>query len=370
MATDRTIRADLKPYRRGQVWYARGWVPVRRPDGSIARRRIERSAKSSKREEAKRLCDTLAAAYEQRAVAVVRPLSFAKAVINYLKTGGEGRFLTPDLLKRIGTMQCADIDDTLMVELADEFYPNATPATVNRQLYSPIIAVLRQASKSKACTRPDFTRPRGHDAVDKDTPVPGLPWFKKVLPELSRPLAAMMMALTLHGIRPKEAMDCGPTDYDPVGKRLAIKDKNGDLQMIDLADPVWQAIEKYDWQNMPALFGYEYAQRRAAMRALQRACDRAGVPRFGMHTVGRHSFATRMLDEGYSVKHVARMGRWSNEKQIMRRYGHLAKNELSENVRSVGKEWGSSLVPLIASTPKNRRKSLKNGPSEDSNGAT
>jgi len=334
VAGDRTTRAELKPYRRHGIWYARGWIPIRQPNGVIARRRIERSSYSSRRADAQILCDELAKAYEQRALAVVRPLTFARAVTNYLGSGGEARFLTPALLKLIGVMQCSEIDDTTMVDLAKALYPDATPATLNRQLYTPIIAVLKQASKSKACARPDFTRPRGHDDV-ADMPVPRKLWFRKVLPELTPHMAAMIMFLTLHGRRPKEAMDCTPADYDPEAKRISIRTKSGDLMQVELAEPVWQAIEMYPWRRGPGLFVYTYEARRAAMRALERACERAGVEHFGMHTVGRHTFATRLLDQGYSVKHTSRAGGWANEKMVLRRYGHLERSEIGETTQNV-----------------------------------
>ena len=68
--------------------------------------------------------------------------TFATAAIGYMKAGGERRFLGPLLkhfgetpLKRIGQ---ADLDEAAAI------YPKATPATINRHLYTPAIAVLRR----------------------------------------------------------------------------------------------------------------------------------------------------------------------------------------------------------------------------------
>lgn len=342
--SDRTIRADLKPYWRAGKWYARGWVPERQPDGSIARRRVERSAKTTRKQEAWEFCRRLSEHYEGRALAIRRPLTFARAVTNYITSGGDARFLTKELLLRIGTMQCTDIDESTVVDCATALYPNATAATLNRQIYTPIIAVLRQAARSGACPRPDFKRPTGHDAI-REVKVPDLAWFRAVLPLLSPPRRAALLFMTLHGRRTKDALTRTPADYNPERGTLTIgKSKEGHPIMIELAEPVMRAIESYDWKKGPWLFQCPYTSRRTFARAIESACKKAKQPYFAPHAIGRHSFATRMLELGYSTKHVARMGGWADEKMVSRRYGYLAHDEMNGTVRTVGKKWGNSFL--------------------------
>ena len=260
-----------------------------------------------------------------------------------MTSGGEARFLTDALLLKIGTMQCADIDDSVMADLRYSLYPNATPATVNRQLYTPVIAVLKMASDGKHCPPPALRRPIGHDNPKPiDIPPPG--WFERILPECRPNLRALALFLTLHGRRVKEALTRQPSDFDPIAGTITIPNtKTGVPVFVRLAPIVIEAIQSYDWQGRKWLFGYGYGSRRNVLRDFKLAADRAGVSYYSTHPIGRHSFANRLLKEGFSVKHVADAGGWANGKMVMNRYGHLAKSEVSDAVKDVGTKWGNEL---------------------------
>jgi integrase len=342
---DRTIRGTVKPFWRKKqaLWFARGWVPERRQDGSITRRRIERGPGVTSKARCQDLCNQLNKFYEDRATAVRKPLTFAKAATNYMTSGGEARFLTDALLLKIGTMQCADIDDSVMSDLRNSLYPNGSPATVNRQLFTPVIAVLKMASDGKHCPPPALRRPKGHDDA-KPIDIPPAGWFERILPECRPNLRALSLFLTLHGRRVKEALTRKPVDFDPLAGTISIMDtKTGVPVLVRLAPIVIEAIQSYDWQSREWLFGYSYRSRRNVLRDLELAAKRAGVPYYTTHPIGRHSFATRLLKQGFSVKHVADGGGWADGKMVMKRYGHLAKSEVSESVREVGISWGKEL---------------------------
>jgi hypothetical protein len=345
MRGDRTIRATVKPYFRAEQgkWFARGWIPERQADGRIARRRIERGPGCRSKSECQALCDQINKLYEDRAAAVRRPLTFARAVTNYVDTGGDARFLTPALMTRLGLRQCSDIDDTVMVDLTRELYPDATPATVNRQLYTPVIAVLTMAAKGGHCQKPALTRPKGHT---KSPPIeiPTDDWFAAVRPHLRPHRWALITILTLHGRRPKELLTLPPAAFDPAVGTLSIPDTKTDKPVLVLLAPICAAaIQAFDWKGHDLLFRTPYQDRRNVYRDLAAACRRAGVPYFPLHAIGRHSFASRLLKEGYSVKHVMDGGGWASERMVMMRYGHLARSEVAETVKEQGMRWGERL---------------------------
>jgi hypothetical protein len=80
--------------------------------------------------------------------------TFATAALAYMKGGGERRFLRP-LLKHFGEVPLKRIGQADLDEAAATIYPNASPATINRQLYTPAIAVLRRGGVTLLFRRPE-----------------------------------------------------------------------------------------------------------------------------------------------------------------------------------------------------------------------
>jgi integrase len=87
-------------------------------------------------------------------------LSFLAAAVAYMKAGGERTFLGPIIEydgayairdRAVGTIVQQDLD-----HIADALYPNNTAQSRNRQVYTPIIAVLHRAGIERR-----FRRPKG-----------------------------------------------------------------------------------------------------------------------------------------------------------------------------------------------------------------
>src|ERR1700682_228144 len=123
---DGNIRAKLKPEFRKGSWFARGFVPIRQPDGSIARRRVERGLGADLKTKAERetYCDTLNRYYEERALAIVKPMTFSNAYTNYVEAGHQVPYRGERILKCLGIMQVTDIDDTTMLRAVKVVFPN------------------------------------------------------------------------------------------------------------------------------------------------------------------------------------------------------------------------------------------------------
>lgn len=80
---------------------------------------------------------------------------FAEAATSYMQSGKEARFLAP-VIKHFGFTAAEDIDQSTLDAAAAEIYPDAAPATRNRQVYTPVLAVLKHVGIERR-----FRRPKG-----------------------------------------------------------------------------------------------------------------------------------------------------------------------------------------------------------------
>ena len=84
--------------------------------------------------------------------------TFADATLAYLRAGGEAQFLGR-IIEHEGTHAIrdrllSDIDQIAIDNLARTLYPSAAPSTLNRQVYTPVSAVLKRAGVEREVKRP------------------------------------------------------------------------------------------------------------------------------------------------------------------------------------------------------------------------
>lgn len=340
-----STRATLAPYyhEKRRKWYPRGTYPERDAAGHVYRKRGFRGHGTNSRSACQALCDQLNRDLEAEATATHDEPVFARAAAVYVSTGGDARFLTDKLLMAIGHHRVDLINDEIVARVAGEIYQNASAATLNRQLHTPIISVLRQASKGRPW-KPSITRPRGALKL-KPAKSPPDDWFARLQKEAKPQLWAFVLFLTLHGRRPSDAFRRVPEDFDPKAGTVFLETtKNGEALTVRLAAPVLEAILAYNWQAGPGLFGtMTWKNRRNAYRLLRETCERAGAPYFTFHKAGRHKFAKRLLDAGYSLVHVQHAGGWKDSGLVADLYGAFAHDEVAETAKTVGEDWASKL---------------------------
>jgi integrase len=285
--------------------------------------------------------------FEERALSSKRPLTFAKAMMNYLDLGKPKPRKAKQLLKFFGTTLCSEIDNTMMLEAKRALFPAEAKAPyVNRQLYTPIVAILRLAAKDKACDVPIFQRPEGYT---KHPPVQSPQddeWYRIVVPHLNVDAAAVVTLLTVYGRRISEFLKLGPQHFDPERATLSLgRTKNGREVFLRL-DPRVVAIMKRmpNWQTRRFLFRYRPRSGVDSINKLIReTCEKLGVPYYSSHKLGRHRFALRMLDKGYSLQHVKDSGGWETISVLSDRYGSRAHSELTETIHEASGEVMTSL---------------------------
>lgn len=348
-------RSTLKPYlhKRRRKWYPRGTFPIKGEDGKIERKRDYYGPSSDTRALCQVDCDRLNRELESAATSGPLEPTFEEAVATYLGTGGDKRFLGEveggprnKLLDFLGSYRVNEITDTVMGRAVTQLYPTAAAVTVNRQLFTPVISVLRLAAKGKTW-KPDLKRPEGHSKL-KPAKAPADTWYAAVGPECRPQLIALLLFCTTSGRRAGEAMRCLPADFNPEDGTVFIgKDKNGNAILVRLAQAVVEAIQSYNWQKGPGLFGhYIPKNRRNLFRDLKAACKRAGVPYFPPHKAGRHAFAKRVLQDGYSLAHLMGMGGWDNARTPTELYGHFAHSEVAEDAKRVGEKFLSRVSAI------------------------
>jgi integrase len=339
MRRQATGRATIHPVerrKRGKTfWQARGQVPIRKADGSIGSRRVERGfgpeCKTARDREKK--CAEWNIEYEERFRNPRKLITFAKAYSNYISKKKPMPYYADEILEYIGTMQCLDIDDSTMVELAEELWPDdASAGTMNRHLYTPVIAVLHMALKEQA---PELERPDGHNKV-LPVMIPPLSWYRQVEPELNPRQRAFMFFLAMHGRRTVEALARIPRDLDPDSGILDLGKTKTGLRQIELHPHCLNLILAIpNWNKQKWLFGCGPNSANSFRRDLKVAIERSGATWYHPHAFGRHNSVTRMLRAGHSTAHVADAHGMTAE-MVTKRYGHLSKRETTAALHAVG----------------------------------
>lgn len=344
------FRSDLKPYwrARDKKWYGRGKVPIKTTDGNVTRERREIVLRVKTKKEAEYECDRLNEQYKKEAQQEIVYKTFAKAAANYIELGGDEDSITDLMIEEIGTMECRHINDSVMVDLVNERWPKKKPSnkTVNRWIYTPIIAVLNIACKDEKWV-PNITRPKGIKKKVIPKPPANQEWFTQFLIHCKRPqLRALVLLMTLHGRRLSDPLNCSPSDFDVNNGTLIIgKDKNGDPLQLPLVTPAYKAIVSIpDWDKQKYLFGYGPKGSSNVRRDIKKVCEKADIKYYPPHHLGRHAFAKRLLDAGHSLQVVKEAGHWKNIEIVSDIYGHLEQTDVDKTVKKLGGEWGEQYI--------------------------
>ena len=321
------------------VWYVIWKAPYRQEDGALEYRRTERSTGCSDR----KLAEKQAKLFQNEAIvkANIQPApkreqtTFAEAALAYAQNGKSCRFL-PRLIEEIGNKRLVDIDQSLAQDLCRKFHPDSPPSTLNRTIFTPIMAVVNFDAAMKKLPPFKLQRPKGHNKL---TPrkSPKQDWFAKVLPLLPPESRAALMILTLHGRRVSEITKRTPADIVDDGEKweLHIPDsKTGVPVRLALCQPVIDAIREIpDWKDRKWLFGSPHAN--VLRNRMKAACEKAGVEYFSTHPAGRITFGRELLRARCSLGDVKRGGGWKSMQVVIDQYGYLEQDEIDDTVARI-----------------------------------
>jgi integrase len=217
-------------------------------------------------------------------------LTFAGAALSYLRSGGEDRFIGP-LSDHFGVTPVSDIDQAAIDEAADRLYPKASSATRNRQVYTPVSAILKHANVDFAVKRPKGAQGEVRVAwLWEDDAFRLLEEAGKVDPEFRIFLATLLYT----GLRLSEAL------------RLRV-----------------------DWLSLPESFAFIPKTKNSEPRALY--LPPVLVAELAMHETDfhtfRHTWATWMRRYGkLDTKGLMATQAWKDEKSAAR-YQHVVVTE-------------------------------------------
>jgi len=124
---------------------------------------VDRSARTDRKAVAEQQRKDLERAIERGEYPPQKPaaasLSFIAAAVAYMRAGGERETMSA-LIGHFGETPIDDINQTEIDAAALALYPNATPATRNRKVYTPVSAVLHHAGRDIQVKRPKGAKGR------------------------------------------------------------------------------------------------------------------------------------------------------------------------------------------------------------------
>ncbi len=336
----------LKLTKRGRVWYVRGTVAGQRVYESTGL--VERGA-----------ADLYRARREQEIVdrvtlGTTASLTFAQAALTYLETGGEGRFLRP-ILEHFGPrMRLTDIDNDQVASAARALYPDAAPATINRQVVTPISAVYQLAADEGKVSPRRFRRRKAAQGRTR--------WLtpdeaERLIEACDNRLRPIVMTLLGTGCRTSEVFRLTIEDLHlGTSEAWVGQAKNGEARMVRFPARTRRALITADLPEIGALFrtpkGKPYRIREAGGGQIETAFKTAREaaqlgPDVTPHVL-RHTWATWHWSQNRDLLELMRSGGWKRA-DVALHYTKLAPADLGE--RLLAKGWDFRPHPVGQDNP-------------------
>ena len=150
------------------------------------------------------------------------------------------------------------------------------------------------------------------------------------------------------GMRQSEILDLKWSQVDMDRRTLTIlEQKNGEVDTLPLNEMVMRLLKlkqdasiKVDVYVFPNTLS-QRKENRVLLTAFYKAMDRAGIANFRFHDL-RHTFATRLVQNGVDLYSVQKLGRWKNVTMVQR-YAH----HYPESLRSAIEMIDGDKKPII-----------------------
>jgi integrase len=252
-------------------------------------------------------------------------VTFLEAAVDYIEAGGERRYLKK-LLEYFGTTPLAKIDQAAIDRAADVLKPIAKNSTRDRQIYTPISAVLKRAAKRSLCEWRQIERP--------SQPRARVRWISpaeadRLIRACSPHLRQLVVFLLYTGARVAEAVYLEWAQVDLERRQVQfLVTKNGDARGVPLHPRVIQALEGLPFREGPVFRradGQPYERKADGggqiKTGFKGACRRAGIADFHPHDC-RHTWATWHYAANRDLVALMELGGWKSERMVLR-YAHM-----------------------------------------------
>jgi integrase len=170
------------------------------------------------------------------------PVTFLAAAVAYMKAGGERDYLSA-IIEHTGPLSIRDrpiekVTQGDVDNLAGELYPNASAPTRNRQVYTPIAAVLHRAGDPRKFKRPKGWR--GSRAISKFEPDEAFALLKAA-EQIDSEFGLLCYVLLYTGRRISETLNSKLRDLNLDRSVVYLRDtKNGEAVEVHLPPIVVQ----------------------------------------------------------------------------------------------------------------------------------
>lgn len=262
---------------------------------------------------------------ERGAVSDKPAVTFAMAAQAYINNGGERRFLKP-LATYLGNVALADLDQAAIDAAALRLYPKATPATRNRQVYTPVSAVFKHVGAETPLRRPKGSR--GNKRVDWLEPEDAERLFRAAI-AIDEEFGIFLVLLCYTGLRLSEALKLEIRNINLASEMAYLPDsKNGEDRAVFLPPIVVAMLARHPQglDRKGCIFRF---RKNGRLYALLKATKRAAGtdllwPTF--HSF-RHTYATWMRRYGgLDTRGLVGTGAWKDETSAAR-YAHTVPSE-------------------------------------------
>jgi integrase len=299
--------------------------PFYRVRGTYLGTYIDRSTQTGDRTLAQRRLTLWREEIERGCYARPDAPTFASAAIAYMSMGGEKRFLPP-LLKHFGERPLATIDQRAIDEAAVALYPAASNATRNRQVYSPVSAILKAGGVDLKLSRPKGAR--GRRRIHWLWPEQALPLVDAAIEQRER-FGVYLMFLLFTGCRMQEPLNLKPDDLRLAEGFAYIEDtKTGEPRGVHLPPVLVAALANLDTSQR--VFGWRKCGRLYTWIKEAEEASGVTIPDGVAFHIFRHTYATWMRRYGGAdTTALVNAGAWKDRKQASQ-YEHV---DVSEDAR-------------------------------------
>ncbi len=280
--------------------------------------------------------------------------SFEEAALSYIKTGGDPQYIgtfdpeigiwTGGVMSRLYDKSLSEITQQVIDECAVALYPNASAATRNRQVYTPISAVLKHAGADFKIKRPKGWR--GKARVDWLQPEQAFRMLKAA-DDVDPEFGILLHFLLYTGCRLNEGLGltCDKLIIDEAFAYLP-QTKNEDPRGVHLPPVLVAALANHPRglsRGKEKVFRFRKCGRLYTI--MRQVKDAAGPDvEFATFHTFCHTWATWMRRYGgLDTRGLVGTGRWRDQKSAAR-YEHVVASEESKR---------ADLLP----TPRSTRKS-------------
>ena len=298
--------ARLSLYRRGKIW----WI-----DGSIDGERIRESTRTAVRIEAEQIAAKRERdIHKEKVFGSEAVLTFGTAAGIYLDAGKSERYLKP-IFAKWKTRLVKDIKPGNAHDLAREIYPDAAPATMNRQVLAPVQAIINHAAKRGLCSPIRIARFKVPKAQKR---VGDMEWLRAFMAQASPHLGALAQFMAMTGSRISDAVALTWDDVNLRDRTAVLRDtKNGDDHVVTLPAPLMVTLANLEHRSGKV---FCYKSRQSPQTAWESAERRAKIAHIPPHDAGRRLFATIMIRSGVDHVTVAKAGGWKSPRMVVEVY--------------------------------------------------